>query len=113
VALGYFIGAGTGKGAGSGARGRASGRALACQDRSNTWTFVSALVQTPAGRPNVQILPKILCKVSSLCLGLSVLCEFQVKIWSGVGDMVAPSQVCLDCSARDKTYVNSCQMVLV
>ena len=45
---------------------------------------------------------KILCKVSSLWQGL-----FQVKIWSGVGDMVAPSQVCLDCSARDKTHANS------
>jgi hypothetical protein len=88
-------------------------RALARQNRSNTWTFASALVQTLAEQPNVQILQKILCKVSSLCQGLSVLCEFEVKIWSGVGDMVAPSQVCLDCLARDKTYVKSCQMVLV
>jgi hypothetical protein len=61
----------------------------------------------------MQILPKIMCKVSSLSLGLSSLCEFQVKIWSGVGDMVAPSQVCLNCSARDKTHVKPCQMVLV
>jgi hypothetical protein len=58
----------------------------------------------------MQILPKILCKVSSLCQGVSVLCQFQVKIWSGVGDMVAPSQVCLDCSSRDKTHVNSCRL---
>jgi hypothetical protein len=86
IALGCFIGVGSGVAW----RGLAR-RAQARQDRSNTWTFVSALVQTPVGRPNVQILPKILCKVSSLCLGLSVLCEFQVKIWSGVGDMVAPS----------------------
>jgi hypothetical protein len=61
----------------------------------------------------MQILPKIMCQVSSLSLGLSSLCEFQVKIWSGVGDMVVPSQVCLDCSARDKTHVKPCQMVLV
>jgi hypothetical protein len=63
------------------------------------------MVQTLAEQPNVQILSEILCKVSSLYLGLSVLCEFQVKIWSGVRDMVAPSQVCLDFSARDKTHV--------
>jgi hypothetical protein len=100
VASGCFIGMGVGEGMGSGVawRGR-TGRALARQNRSNTWTFASALVQTLAEQANVQILPKISCKVSSLCQGLSVLCEFQVKIWSGVGDMVAPSQVCLDCSA--------------
>jgi hypothetical protein len=96
-----------------GTRGRAPRRALPRQNRWNTWTFVSALVQTLAGQPNVQILPKIMCKVPSLCQGLSILCEFQVKIWSGVGDMVAPSQAYVDCSARDKTHVNSCQTVLV
>jgi hypothetical protein len=53
------------------------------------------------------------CKISSLHLGLSSLCEFQVKIWSGLGDMVAPSQGCRHCSTRDKTCVKPCQSVLV
>jgi hypothetical protein len=100
VASGDFIGTG------AGAWGRALRRALACQNRLNTCVFSSALVQTLAEQPNVQILPKTLCKVSSLSLGLSSLCEFQVKIWSGVGDMVAPSQVCLDCSAQEKHMSN-------
>jgi hypothetical protein len=102
VASGSFIGAGRAQGQasrGAGTRGRAPRHALACQNRSNTCEFSSALVQTLAEQGNVQILPKILCKVSSLSLGLSSLCEFQVKIWSGVGDMVAPSQVCLYCLA--------------
>jgi hypothetical protein len=110
VALGCIIGASEGVGSGVAWRGQGHptpGHALVRHNRSNTWTFASALVQTLAEQPNVQILPKILCNVSSLCQGLSVLCEFQVKIWSGVGDMVAPSQVCLDCSARDKTHANS------
>ena len=33
-------------------------------------------------------------------------------MWSGWGDMVAPSLVCLPCAYRDKTSANSCQMVL-
>jgi hypothetical protein len=52
---------------GAGARGRVPGRALARQQRSNTWRVVSALVQTPVGRPNVHIWPTIMCIVSSLC----------------------------------------------
>jgi hypothetical protein len=111
-----FIGVSVGAGSGiarAGARGRAPGHALACQNRSNTCAFSSSLVQTLGEQPNVQIFPKIMCKVSSPSLGLSSLCEFQVKIWSGVGDMVVPSQVCLDCSARDKTHVKPCQLVLV
>jgi hypothetical protein len=65
---------------GAGARGRAPGCALARQDRSNTCACSSALVQALAEQPNVRISPKILCKVSSKSLGLSSLCEFQVKI---------------------------------
>jgi hypothetical protein len=83
-ALGCFIGAGTGEGVGSGARAcsGAPGKGRTCGG------FVSALVQTPVGRPNVHILPTILCIVSSLCQGLSVVCEFRVEIWSGWEDMV-------------------------
>jgi hypothetical protein len=82
-----FIGAGHGSGRGVGrraARGRALGHALACQGRSNTCSFPSALVQVLVEQPNVRISPKVLCKISSLHLGLSSLCEFQVKIWSGL-----------------------------
>jgi hypothetical protein len=92
-ALGCFIGAGAGEGTGSGVArrghvGRVLGHALARKQRSNTWMFVSALVQTLVGRPNVHIMPTILCIVSSLCQGLSVLCESRVEIWSGWEDMV-------------------------
>ena len=88
-ALVGFIGADASVGAGSdiawrGRAGRAPGHALTCQGRSNTCAFSSALVQALAEQPNVRILPKILCKVSSMSLGLSSLCEFQVKIWSGL-----------------------------
>jgi hypothetical protein len=82
-----FIGAGVGAGSasrGSGVRGRAPGRALACQGRSNTCSFPSALVQALAEQPNVRISPKVLCKISSLHLGLPSWCEFQVKIWSSL-----------------------------
>jgi hypothetical protein len=78
-----FIGAGVGARssvARRGHAGRAPGRALACHGRSNTCVFSSALVQALAEQPNVQISPKILCKISSTSLGLSSLCEFQVKI---------------------------------
>jgi hypothetical protein len=104
-----FIGTGTGVGV----WGRAPERALARQDRSNTCACLSALVQALAEQPNVRISPKILCKVSCMSLGLSSLFEFQVKIWSGLWDMVAPSQVCQHCSTRNKTHVKPCQMVLV
>jgi hypothetical protein len=38
------------------------GRALARQNASNTWAFVSASVQAFAGITNVRILPRVLCK---------------------------------------------------
>jgi hypothetical protein len=84
-----FIGAGASMGVRSGVarRGRAGqapGHALACQGRPNTCAFSSALVQALAEQPNVRISPKILCKVYSMSQGLSGLCEFQVKIWSGL-----------------------------
>jgi hypothetical protein len=61
----------------------------------------------------VRISPYYLCKISSLHLGLPSLCEFQVKIWSSLGDMVAPSQGCWHYSSRDKTCVKQCQTILV
>jgi hypothetical protein len=84
-----FIGADASMGARSGVarRGRAGqapGHALAFQGRSNTCAFSPALVQALAEKPNVRISPKILCKVYSMSLRLSGLCEFQVKIWSGL-----------------------------
>jgi hypothetical protein len=60
----------------------------------------------------VRILLYGLCKISSLQLELPSSCEFQGDIGSGLEDMVAPSLVCLHCSTRDKTGVNSCQTVL-
>jgi hypothetical protein len=60
----------------------------------------------------VRISPYDLCKISSLHLGLPSLCEFQVKIWYSLGDMVAPSQGSRYCSTRDKTCVKPCQTVL-
>jgi hypothetical protein len=62
-----FIGAGTTwarvwLGAARRAQGRAPGRALARQNASNTWAFVSASVQTLAGITYVRILPRVLCK---------------------------------------------------
>jgi hypothetical protein len=53
-----------------------------------------------------------LCKISSLNLELPSSCEFHGEIRSGLEDMVAPSLVCLQCSTRDKTGVNSYQTVL-
>jgi hypothetical protein len=38
------------------------GRALARQNASNTWAFVSASVQPLVGITNVRILPRVLCK---------------------------------------------------
>jgi hypothetical protein len=98
TASGCFIGTGVGEGAGSGVawRGRAGPSAWACSGAPGQVKHVDVCFCPRSNacwstkRAN---LAKILCKVSSLCLGLSVLCEFQVKIWSGVGDMVAPSQV--------------------
>jgi hypothetical protein len=55
----------------------------------------------------------IFCEISSLHLGLPSSCEFQGKIGSGLGDMVAPSQGCRHCSTCDKTGVKPCQTVLV
>jgi hypothetical protein len=49
-ALVGFIGAGTGSGV---VRGRAPGRDLACQGRSNTCSFPSALVQALTEQPNM------------------------------------------------------------
>jgi hypothetical protein len=98
---------------GTGTWGRAPGHALACHGRSNTCSFLSARVQVLVEQPNVGISPKDLCKISSLYLGLSSLCEFQVKIWCGLGDMVAPSQGCRHCSTRDRTCVKPYQTVLV
>jgi hypothetical protein len=119
-ALAGFIGMGAGVGVGArsgvaqrGRAGLSTGRALACEGRSNTCSFVSSQVQALAEQPNVRISPKDLCKISSLHIGLSSLCEFQVKIWSGLGDMVAPSQGCRHCSTRDKTRVKPCQTGLV
>jgi hypothetical protein len=84
-----------------------------CQDRSNTLSFLSARVQALAEQSNVRILPYDLCKISSLHLELPSLCEFQVKIWSRLGDMVAPSQGCQHCSTQDKTRVKPGKTVLV
>jgi hypothetical protein len=74
----FFIGVGVGAGSG------VARRALARQDMLNTCVCSSALVQGLTEQPNVRISPKILCKVSSMSLGLSSLCEFQVKIWSSL-----------------------------
>jgi hypothetical protein len=84
-----------------------------CQGRLNTCSFLSARVLALTEEPNVRISPYDLCKISSLHLGLPSLCEFQVKIWSSLGDMVAPSQGCRNCSTQDKTCVKPCQTVLV
>jgi hypothetical protein len=84
-----------------------------CQGRSNTCSFLSARVLALAEQPNVWISPYELCKISSLHLGLPSLCQFQVKIWSSLGDMVAPSQGCRHCSTWDKTCVKPCKTVLV
>ena len=46
-------------------------------------------------------------------LGLPSSCEFQGKIGSGLGDLVAPSQWCRHCSSHHKTDVKPCQTVLV
>jgi hypothetical protein len=95
------------------ARGAARSVVLwCCQGASNTWLCYSAQVLAPAEHPNVRILPYGLCKISSLHLELPSSCEFQGEIGSGLGDMVAPILVCLHCSTRDKTHVNSCQTVL-
>jgi hypothetical protein len=83
-----------------------------CQGSSNTCSFLSARVLALAEQPNVRISSYDLCKISSLHLGLPRLCECQVKIWSSLGDMVAPSQGCRHCSTRDKTFVKPCQTVL-
>jgi hypothetical protein len=112
-----FIATGTGVGAGLARRGAARvaerrGRALARQNASNMCAFVSALVQTPAGITNVQISPRVLCKISSWHLGLASSCKFQGKICPRLQDMWAPNQVCRHCSSRDKTDVKPCQMVL-
>jgi hypothetical protein len=90
-----------------------SGVLWRARQRSNTWRFVSALVQMLVGRPNVHILPTILCIVSSLCQGLSILCESRVEIWSGWEDMVVWGQLCLHYSARDKTHAKLHQTILV
>jgi hypothetical protein len=82
------------------------------QGASNTWLCYSAQVVAPAEHPNVRILLYGMCKISSLHLELPSSCEFQGEIGSGLEDMVAPSLVCLHCSTRDKTGVNSCQTVL-
>jgi hypothetical protein len=83
-----------------------------CQGASNTWLCYPAQVLVPTEHPYVRILPYGLCKISSLHLELPSSCEFQGEIRSGLEDMVAPSLVCLHCSTRDKTHVNSCQTVL-
>jgi hypothetical protein len=63
VFIGADVGVGTGLAwRGARTRGRALGRALARQNASNTWAFVSASVQAFAGITNVRILPKVLCK---------------------------------------------------
>jgi hypothetical protein len=61
----------------------------------------------------VQILPYVLCKISSLHLELSSSCEFQGEIGCSLEDMVALSLVCLHCSPRDKTDAKPCQTTLV
>jgi hypothetical protein len=94
------------------ARGRAPGRALALLGRFEHVAMLSAQVLAPAEHQNLRILPYGLCKISSLHLELPSSCEFQGEIGSGLEDMVAPSLVCLHCSTRDKTCVNSCQTVL-
>jgi hypothetical protein len=48
-----------------------------------------------------------------LYLGLPISCEFQGKIGSSLGDLVAPSQWGRHCSSRDKTDAKPCQTVLV
>jgi hypothetical protein len=96
----------------AGHTGRASGVLWRAQSTSNTCPLLSALVLAPAEQPNVRILPYGLCKISSLHLGLPSSCEFQEEIGSGLGDMVAPSLVCLHCSTRDKIGANPCQTVL-
>jgi hypothetical protein len=63
-APGRFIGADVDRGAGlararRGACGGARGRALARQNASNTWRFVSSIVQTSAEVANVRILAKV------------------------------------------------------
>jgi hypothetical protein len=78
------------------------GRAVARQNASNTCAFVSALVQTPAGITNVQISPRILCKISSWHLGLASSCKFQGKICPRSQDMWVPSQVCRHYSSETK-----------
>jgi hypothetical protein len=84
-----FIGTGAGVGAVSGVvrRGRVGPSAGVCSSMLGQVEHVCVFFcpsQALAEQPNVRISPKILCKVSSMSLGLSSLCEFQVKIWSGL-----------------------------
>jgi hypothetical protein len=80
-------------------------RALARQNASNTWAFVSASVQAPAGITNVWI-AKGLVQTSSWHLGLASLCKFQWEICPSLQDMRAPSQVCRHCSPVTKLMSN-------
>jgi hypothetical protein len=62
-----FIGTGAAwtrgwRGAGLRAWAERRGRALARQNASNTWVFVSAFVQAFEGITNVRILLRVLCK---------------------------------------------------
>jgi hypothetical protein len=51
-----------------------------CQGASNTWPCSSAQVLVPAEVTNVQISPRVLCKIYSWHLGLASSCMFQGKI---------------------------------
>jgi hypothetical protein len=64
------------------------------------------------GRLSVQISAKIPCTVSSLHQILSLPCEFQAKIWSGLRDIGVGSWLYLSCPHRDKNRVKSCQTTL-
>jgi hypothetical protein len=91
VASGGFIGTGVGVGVGAGSgvarRGRTGPSARACSGAPGQIEHVCVFF-CPSSRaceqPNMRISAKILCKVSSMSLGLASLCEFQVKIWSGL-----------------------------
>jgi hypothetical protein len=106
----YSHGRGCGRGVGTAwgcARGLSvEGVLWRCQGASNTWPCSSAQVLATVEVTTVRISPKVLCKISSLHLGLASLCKSQCKICPSLQDMWVPSLVCLHCSPPTKIMPN-------